>query len=105
MSKWTTTDDLDVPNVPGVYVVYFDDEPVYVGSSSNMRSRLSSHNIYYSRFSHSIKTPWGIRSTLRIKWRRSDVYGDWLMHELRLIRRLQPRFNRAGKALGVSRAS
>lgn len=104
MSKWTTTDELDLPSSPGVYAIYFDGELVYVGSSFDVRKRVLTHGINWSKYSHGIDTPWGQRKALTIKYRRSDVYGDWAMHELRLIRRLKPRFNSIGKRKSVDAA-
>lgn len=97
MSKWRTIDDLEVPEGPGVYAIYFSNEVVYVGSSRDVRHRLYNHGINWCRYSSWIMTPWGHQRSLRIKVRKSDVYGDWAMHELRLIRRLKPRFNSIGK--------
>lgn len=95
-SKWTITDELDLPSTAGVYAIYIDGELVYVGSSSNINHRFSNHGINFCRYSSGIQTPWGHVRDLRIKYRKSDVYGDWAMHELRLIRRTKPRFNSIG---------
>ena len=89
-------DDLNslVPRSPGTYVIFADGVPVYVGSTTNLRSRLfAGHQINFSRYSAYFDTPWGQFRDVGIAYRPSKRFGDWAMVELRLIRRLQPKFN------------
>src|SRR5579859_7526557 len=60
--KWHTVSCMrgvsDIPTSPGVYVIFFGREAVYVGQSNNLRLRVLSHNIRYG-YAQNIKTPWG----------------------------------------------
>jgi excinuclease UvrABC nuclease subunit len=101
MSKWTTysLDDLThIPKVAGCYAVYCNKKLIYVGQSTNVNKRIASYEFNYTRYSDSIHTPWGICKSLMIKIRKSVKYGDWAMIELRLIKRLKPRFNCVGSS-------
>lgn len=85
-----------LPRFAGVYAVYFDDGLVYVGSSTDIANRFSEHRIRHG-YGKNIITPWGdVDSTTRVtlKVRRSARVGDWAMWEIRLIKRLKPKFNR-----------
>ncbi len=84
-----------MPCVACCYAVYFDGALKYIGSTNNLRNRFSGHAFRYS-YGQSFITPWGEFPTpldICIKFKPSRVYGDWLMLEARLIRRLQPMFN------------
>ena len=70
------------------YVFLFDGMVIYVGSTGNFRLRLSAHR---SALLNDIDP-----ERLSIKIHRGHRYGDWLMREARLIRRLQPRLNCVG---------
>lgn len=85
-------DDLvDLKPIPGVYVIYCDGVLSYVGSTNNLQARLFKHLCY----GHTkCVTQWGLFDDVFIKIRLSRKYGDWAMIELRLIARLQPKFNR-----------
>lgn len=86
----------DLPTKPGVYVIKFNNEVVYIGQSNNLRSRITRHQIRYG-YARNIITPWGdVSDTTRVtcKYRVSRRLGDWAMWEIRLIDRLQPRFNK-----------
>lgn len=88
MSYWRTVVTVEqLPQIPGVYALYENDELVYIGSTSNLFIRLICH-----RSTDSI-----LQKVSKIKYRRSVKYGDWLMYELRLITRLQPKLNAYGK--------
>ncbi|MNL72991.1 hypothetical protein D3C87_1983930 [compost metagenome] len=65
---------------------------VYVGQTTNLRSRLSSHQIRLT-YTRSIHTKWGFCKALHIKVSPSRRHGDWAMRELRLIKRLRPVHN------------
>jgi excinuclease UvrABC nuclease subunit len=81
-SKWER-----LPRIPAVYVVYSWDRIVYIGSTVDLRGRIHSYQFGYAGVG------WRKLNRLRVKYRESTYYGDWLMIEARLIRRLQPRCN------------
>lgn len=86
----------NIPRVPGVYAIYFDAELVYIGQSNDLGARLIRHQIKFG-YARNIQTPWGsVPDSVKViaKIKRSRRLGDWAMWEIRLIRRLQPRFNR-----------
>lgn len=97
--KWISIDFLEakekLPTIPCCYVLYFNGAMKYIGSTNNLRNRFSGHSIRYGYWNEII-TPWGdfdIPVTITMKYKESRRYGDWLMTEARLIRRLQPQFN------------
>lgn len=88
-----------LPNVPAVYAVFIDGSLVYVGQTVDLRNRFSEHNIRYG-YARILITPWcdvPETAVLSLRFSRSRKYGDWAMRELRLIRRLKPRFNQRGR--------
>jgi hypothetical protein len=108
MSRWREIERGDIPKGPGVYVVYQNDVIVYVGSTTSLWHRC---RVYWKQPQWRPDyddprprpvmwaTPWGRVSTgaIRVKVKRSYRLGDWLMWEWRLISRLAPKHNRAGK--------
>lgn len=110
MSRWQEIDRVRnaFPLGCGVYVVYWNGVVVYVGSSTSLRHRCRvywrKHRTRYnygetpSREKKLWRTPFGLveQGSIRIKVKCSQRQGDWLMWEYRLIRRLQPEWNRAG---------
>lgn len=85
-----------LPRFAGVYAIFFDGTLVYIGSSTDISNRFSEHKIRYG-YGKNIITPWcdlpsSTQITIRVK--RSVRRGDWAMHEIRLIHRLRPEFNR-----------
>lgn len=85
----------ELPIVACCYAIYFDDVLKYVGSTNNLRNRFSGHGFRYS-YGKSFITPWAemdLPLSMVIKFKPSRRYGDWMMTEARLIRRLQPVFN------------
>lgn len=76
----------DFPPVAACYVFIIDGACVYVGSSVDLSVRMRQHRN---------GPKWAGRG-VTVKYRPSMKYGDWLMRELRLIRRLQPAHNRLG---------
>lgn len=86
---------LDLPTVPCCYAIYFNGALKYIGSTNNLRNRFSGHAFRHS-YGKSFLTPWAefeLPLSMLIKFKPSRRYGDWLMLEARLIRRLQPPFN------------
>lgn len=98
-SRWISYDVMSsalMPNGPGCYAIYIDGALMYVGQSLRVRHRLfHGHGINYTFGSH-IRTPWGMFRSVTFKVKHGRMYGDWLMTEARLIRRLEPEFNRRG---------
>lgn len=97
MSRWLNFNVMgrDLPVVAGTYVIYFDGDLVYVGSSRNVRNRFSEHK-FRPGFARNIITPWqDVPDTTKItiKVKPSRRLGDWAMDEIRLIHRLRPLFN------------
>lgn len=101
MSKrWSVYDfdeSWDIPEGPGVYVIFGDGKLLYIGQSRFVNRRLKNYDINWPRYSSAyIRTPWGDFDRVIVKIRRSAMFGDWAMMELRLIRRLKPPFNCIG---------
>jgi hypothetical protein len=99
MSKWQSfglyPKKLNFPNRACVYAVYFDGDLVYIGQSSSFSNRFSGHAFRYG-YGKNIHTPWAdVSDTTKIdiKVKFSERLGDWAMWEIRLIRRLKPKFN------------
>jgi len=84
-----------LPKAAGVYVIYFDGRPVYVGQSFSVAGRIPGHRFRYG-YARNIYTPWGVipdSINVTVKVKLSRRLGDWAMWEIRLIARLQPEFN------------
>ncbi len=100
-SRWRSIDfvktwKIGLPVVACCYALYFDGRLKYVGSTNNLRNRFSGHAFRHG-YAKNIITPWGdfaITTKITLKFKPSKRYGDWLMHECRLIKRLQPEFNK-----------
>lgn len=87
VSRWVYFDTANKrwpPKLPGVYVIFFNGQVFYVGSSGT--------SVFARCRSHYKCLRWKDvdKSKLFIKWRGSDRFGDWAMRELRLIRKLRP---------------
>lgn len=97
--RWIAFNPIDrfgIPSRPGVYAIYFDGELVYIGQSWNLRERFFMHKFRPAYTRGVTITPWGNTEpgvVVMAKTKLSVRYGDWAMQELRLIRRLKPRFN------------
>lgn len=87
---------------PGVYAIYLDRKLAYIGQSERVRTRLVSHlagahiNMHVDHDAPAIVTQWGTVDRLTLKFKPSRRFGDRLMREARLIRRLRPVLNRRG---------
>jgi excinuclease UvrABC nuclease subunit len=83
------------PVVSCVYAFYINNNLVYIGSTSNLRIRMSGYR--FKEVDGKIITPWRKRieigSKIELKYKCSKKYGYWLMLEARMIRRLQPLYN------------
>lgn len=86
----------EAPLQPCCYAIYFDGVLGYVGQTSNLRKRLYAHKIGMARYSEGVMSVWGGFDNITIKAHFGRRYGDWAMREVRLIKRLQPRFNCVG---------
>jgi excinuclease UvrABC nuclease subunit len=103
--NWIVQDALywwALPAIPGVYVFSAGSRALYVGQTGNLRRRIKSYRLHVERRLSMggvvTLTPWGaFRDVVSLKVRVSSQWGDWLMREARLIRRLQPALNRAGR--------
>lgn len=112
-SRWSVFDEGErLPTWACCYAIYLDGVFTYVGSTENLRSRISSHVRYYRMLSDGalrpltpagcdpsefvLVTPWGNARSITIKAKRSARFADWLMTEARLILRLQPIGNKRG---------
>lgn len=104
-TNWIEHDPLSlkysgVRNDPCVYCVQIDGITVYVGSTRQFRTRFCEHK-FRNGYENNIHLPWcSIANThkLTVKVGFTKRYGDWVMRELRLIRRLKPDFNIAHKS-------
>jgi DNA polymerase-3 subunit epsilon len=75
-----------VPEAPGVYLLYGEGAaPLYIGKSRGMRSRVLQH------FASGAAWPARVR---RIEWQRSAGELGALLREARLVKELEPEFNR-----------
>jgi excinuclease UvrABC nuclease subunit len=100
--SWIEYDPLrleSAKNDPCVYCVKINGAVVYVGSTRRFRTRFYEHRIRCG-YAKNIILPWGEvnhDAELSVKVSFSKKYGDWAMRELRLIKRLEPKFNIAHK--------
>jgi len=91
--RWITfgfTDPKHLPHVTCCYVVLSPFHgPGYVGQTVNLRRRFKGHGF---RWTGQLWTSYkrGEWDSLVFKRRVVERFGDWAMHERRLIRRLQP---------------
>lgn len=88
----------DFRREPATYVIFGDGVTQYVGSTKNLRARMSRRlptvlQMGRSHWDWKVRTEWGDFDTFEMKARYSTKYGDWLMRELRLIKRLKPACN------------
>lgn len=91
-SKWVRYScAATVPVCPACYAIYVDDELAYVGQTSDLRKRLLSHGLWVPR-GEDFVFKWG-GTRIEVKARLPDRFGDWVMREARLLRRLKPRLN------------
>jgi len=75
-----------VPEAPGVYLFYGEaGAPLYIGKSRALRSRVLQH--------FSTSAPW-LSRVQRIDWRRTTGELGALLLEARLVKEMEPAFNR-----------
>lgn len=112
--KFDPTRPHDCLPLPGCYVFMHGSSVVYVGVSDNVRKRVKSHRIRNIAGCYHREPGWedmrGYTDTmwLPFEWHREFIgkacyprrYGEHLMIEARLIRRLDPLCNVRGKRRG-----
>jgi excinuclease UvrABC nuclease subunit len=95
IADWRTEAWCEIPAEAGVYVIYVNGHLLYIGSSCNLKKRLNTRRINFATGGpYEIKTPWGWADSVKVKYSKSKKFGDWLMREVRLIRRIRPEDNR-----------
>ena len=82
----------DIPEAPGVYLVYGDNDVVlYVGKSINLRARVMSHFSGDYRLAKDMRIAQQVK---RIDWIETAGELGALIRESRLVKRLAPVYNR-----------
>lgn len=89
-----------VPQGPHVYVIYLDGVASYIGSTSNLANRLSGYGFRPTArgdgWTCCIRGERIAAREIWLKVKAGRKFGQWLMDEARLIRRLAPPLNRRG---------
>ncbi len=86
------TEIASIPELPGVYLFYGEGViPLYIGKSVTMRSRVMSHFQASLTQAREMRMAQEIR---RIKWRETAGELGALLLEARLVKEMQPIFNR-----------
>lgn len=86
------TDITQIPDAPGVYLFYGEGAlPLYVGKSINMRTRVMSHFQSAAKVAREMRILTEIR---RIEWRETAGELGALLLESRLVKEMQPVYNR-----------
>jgi DNA polymerase-3 subunit epsilon len=81
-----------IPEAPGVYLFYGEaGTPLYVGKSINLHARVVSHFTGGVRSGKSLRLAQEVR---RIEWQRTAGELGALLREARLVKELQPAYNR-----------
>ena len=103
-SAWRTlSQGWSVPEIAAAYVLCDSVTVYYVGQTASLKGRLSQHGFIVGQGGVFTKR-WGFLRGCQVKFRPSRTYGDWAMIELRLIRRLKPKYNES-VLLFVNRSS
>lgn len=92
------------PKAPACYAVFLDGELSYVGSTEQLRARITAHRLRGHAYMDAAWTPWGLFRHVEIRYSLSRRRGDWLMREYRLITRLNPPLNRRTTDRGSRRS-
>ena len=86
------TDVSTIPDTPGVYFFYGEGQlPLYVGKSINIRTRVMSHFQSAAKVAREMRILTEIR---RVEWRETAGELGALLMESRLVKELQPVYNR-----------
>lgn len=82
----------DIPDTPGVYLFYGDEaKPLYIGKGKALRTRVLSH---FQGASKPAREQQMLQALRRIEWRETAGEMGALLLQSRLVRELQPRYNR-----------
>jgi DNA polymerase-3 subunit epsilon len=82
----------DIPDTPGVYLFFGEGPlPLYVGKSINMRTRVLSHFQSAAKVAREMRILTEIR---RVEWRETAGELGALLLESRLVKEMQPIYNR-----------
>ena len=82
----------DIPDTPGVYLFYGEGTlPLYIGKSVNLRTRVMSHFQSASKVAREMRILQEIR---RVEWRETAGELGALLLESRLVKDMQPVYNR-----------
>jgi DNA polymerase III subunit epsilon len=82
----------EIPDAPGVYLFYGEGGvPLYVGKSRSMRTRVLAHFAGDLRSEREMEL---VRALRRIDWQRTAGELGALLREARLVKELEPAFNR-----------
>lgn len=99
MSRWIAyqiQEDSRLPLVSCVYVFYVDGVIAYVGSTKNFAKRYTVVDFAIKDRVRQGRSFDFVSQSVSVKVKPSKKYGDWLMYEARLIRRIGPPMNRVG---------
>ncbi len=91
--KWKQANAV-IPSTPGLYAIYLDGKIAYIGCSTDLRRRVTSHALPSSVRVGMFKGR-AFRS-VTVKFREGDCMVKILRVESRLIARLRPALNRRG---------
>lgn len=80
----------NLPNAPGIYKYYSNNDLVYVGKAKNIRKRVSS---YFTKNHSSYKTAALVKSITSIDFTITQTEQDALLLENSLIKEFQPKYN------------
>ncbi len=82
----------DIPDAPGVYLMYGEDpKPLYIGKSVHLRSRVLSHFQSDHKAGRDMQLA---QDTRRVEFRRTAGELGALLLESRLVKQMQPAYNR-----------
>ena len=82
----------DVPDSPGVYLLYGEGAlPLYIGKSVHMRTRVLSHFQAASKVAREMRM---LQEVRRIEWQATAGELGALLLEARLVKQMQPVYNR-----------
>lgn len=82
----------DIPDAPGVYLIYGDEpRPLYIGKSVHLRARVLSHFQSDYKAGRDMQLA---QDTRRVEFRRTAGELGALLLESRLVKQMQPAYNR-----------
>ncbi len=82
----------DIPDAPGVYLIFGDEtQPLYIGKSVHLRARVLSHFQSDHKATRDMQLA---QDTRRVEFRRTAGELGALLLESRLVKQMQPAYNR-----------